>query len=85
MKKISEEEFELEFEEIKNSDFELIPKHNKTQKGENMKNNKRIIETIKTIAIAVLLALPVGIYIGIEYQKQENAKIIEQVRNLSQK
>lgn len=84
MKKISEDDFELKFEEIKNEKIEIVEPI-KTQKGENMKNNKRIIETIKTIAIAVLLALPVGIYIGIEYQKQENAKIIEQVRNLSQK
>ena len=54
-----------------------------------MKNIKKInwtkiIETIKTIVIVALIALPIGILIGVNYQKPENARIVETVQNLSQ-
>lgn len=94
MKKISEKEFELEFEEIKNSDFELIPKHNKTNKGETMKNikkinYKKIIETIKTLIIYTAIVAGIAFYLGVKHgennAKIQNEKVAEQVRNLSQK
>lgn len=47
-------------------------------------NWNKIIETIKTIIIVALIALPIGIWIGVNYQKAENNKIVETVRNLSQ-
>ena len=48
-------------------------------------NWTKIIETFKTIVIVALIALPIGIWIGVNYQKAENAKIVETVQNLSQK
>lgn len=48
-------------------------------------NWKQLKETTKTIIIASLIALPCGIYIGMQYQKSENSRIVEVVQNLSLK
>lgn len=93
MKKISEDDFELKFEEIKNEKIEIV-EPTKTQKGENMKNikkinYKKIIETIKTLIIYTAIVAGIAFYLGVKHgennAKVQNEKVAEQVRNLSQK
>jgi len=91
MNKINENEFEKEFEKIKNSKIELKPK---TQKGENKMKNikkfnwKKLIETIKTMVIYTAVVAGIAFYagtkIGENNAKVQNEKIVETVRNLSQ-
>ena len=91
MKNINENEFEHELEKIKQSEIELKPK---TNKGENMKNIKKInwkkiIETIKTIVIYTAIIAGIAFYAGMKFgennAKYQSEKIVETVRNLSQK
>ncbi|MDO4902364.1 MAG: hypothetical protein Q4A21_02275 [bacterium] len=99
MKKISEDDFELKFEEIKNEKIEIVEPI-KTQKGENMKTPKtinkiknfdfnRFFGNLAMIIIAIAAILALGFYLGAEHQKRINQdfnqKVSEQVRNLSQK
>ena len=91
MKNINENEFAQELEKIKQSEIELKPK---TNKGENMKNIKKInwkkiIETIKTIVIYTAIIAGIAFYAGMKFgennAKYQSEKIVETVRNLSQK
>ena len=91
MKNINENEFAQELEKIKQSEIELKPK---TNKGENMKNIKKInwkkiIETIKTIVIYTAIIAGIAFYAGMKFgennAKSQSEKIVETVRNLSQK
>lgn len=91
MKNINENEFEKEFEKIKNSKIELKPK---TQKGEKTMKNikkinwKKVIETIKTMVIYTAIISGIAFYAGMKFgeknAKVQNEKIVETVRNLSQ-
>ena len=90
MKNINENEFEKGLNKIKNSKIKLKPK---TQKGENMKNIKKInwkkiIETIKTIIIYTAIITGIAFYAGMKFgennAKAQSEKIVETVRNLSQ-
>ncbi len=90
MKNINENEFEKEFEKIKNSKIELKPK---TQKGENMKNIKKfnwkkLIETTKTIVIYTAIIAGLAFYFGMKHgeanTKVNNDKLVETIRNLNQ-
>ena len=92
MQNTNENEFEKEFEKIKNSKIELKPK---TQKGEktmkNLKkvNYKKIIETVKTIVIYTAIVAGVAFYLGMKHgennAKIQNDKIAETVQNLNVK
>ena len=91
MKNINENEFEKEFEKIKNSKIELKPK---TQKGENKMKNikkfnwKKLIETTKTIVIYTAVIAGLAFYFGMKQgeanTKVNNDKLVETIRNLNQ-
>ena len=92
MKNINENEFEKEFEKIKNSTIKLKPK---TQKqGENKMKNikkfnwKKLIETTKTIVIYTAVIAGLAFYCGLKQgeanTKVNNDKLVETIRNLSQ-
>ena len=93
MKNINETEFEKEkeFEKIKNSKIELKPK---TQKGENKMKNikkfnwKKLLETIKTIAIYTAVIAGLAFYFGMKQgeanTKVNHDKLVETIRNLNQ-
>ena len=92
MKNINENEFEKEFEKIKNSTIKLKPK---TQKqGENKMKNikkfnwKKLIETTKTIVIYTAVIAGLAFYFGMKQgeanTKVNNDKLVETIRNLNQ-
>ena len=91
MKNINENEFEKEFEKIKNSKIELKPK---TQKGENKMKNikkfnwKKLIEITKTIVIYTAVIAGLAFYFGMKQgeanTKVNNDKLVETIRNLNQ-
>ena len=92
MNKINENEFEKEFEKIKNSKIELKPikqkQGEKTMKNLKKVNYKKIIETVKTIVIYTAVIAGLAFYFGMK-QGESNAKIqsekiAETVRNLNQ-
>ena len=92
MKNINENEFEKEFEKIKNSKIELKPikqkQGEKTMKNLKKVNYKKIIETVKTIVIYTAVIAGLAFYFGMK-QGESNAKIqsekiAETVRNLNQ-
>ena len=92
MNKINENEFEKEFEKIKNSKIELKPKKQKqgeiTMKNLKKVNYKKIIETVKTIIIYTAIVAGLAFYFGMKHgegnAKIQNEKIAETVRNLNQ-
>lgn len=93
MKNINENEFAQEFEKIKRSKIELKPI--KTNKGEKTMKNikkinwKKVIETVKTMVIYTAIIAGIAFYAGMKFgesnAKAQSEKIIETVRNLSQK
>ena len=92
MNKINENEFEKELEKIKNSKIELKPtkqkQGEKTMKNLKKVNDKKIIETVKTIIIYTAIVAGLAFYFGMK-QGESNAKIqsekiAETVRNLNQ-
>ena len=92
MKNINENEFEKEFEKIKNSKIRLKP--TKQKQGENKMKNikkfnyKKLIETTKTIVIYTAVIAGLAFYFGMKQgeanTKVNHDKLVETIRNLNQ-